>query len=119
MANFYGAPEISVDALSQRLENKNNLLLLDVREKWELTYARLPGKKTLLAPLSQLAHFGLEALPAATRDKSKEIVVICHHGVRSAEVTAWLIRQGWENVYSLAGGLDAYAEQVDPSIGRY
>lgn len=119
MANFYGAPEISAETLSQRLENKNNLLLLDVRERWELAYARLPGKKILLAPLSQLAQHGLASLPAATRNKQKEIVVFCHHGVRSAEVAAWLIQQGWENVHSLAGGLNAYAEQVDPSIGRY
>ena len=119
MANFYGAPEISVQTLKQRLENQNIPLLLDVREKWELIYARLPVNKMLFAPLSQLAHFGLDALPQETRNKQKELIVICHHGVRSAEVTAWLIQQGWENVHSLEGGLDTYAEQIDPSIGRY
>jgi predicted sulfurtransferase len=44
---------------------------------------------------------------------------MCHHGVRSADVTGWMRQQGWQNVTSLAGGIAAYAEQVDPSVGVY
>ena len=51
--------------------------------------------------------------------KLRPLVVICHHGNRSAQVTAWLLDLGWESVYNLSGGIDAYARQVDPAIGLY
>ncbi|MFN2127787.1 MAG: rhodanese-like domain-containing protein [Anaerolineales bacterium] len=46
-------------------------------------------------------------------------MVICHHGVRSAQLTAWLRSQGWDNIYSMDGGLAAFAREIDPSIGTY
>jgi rhodanese-related sulfurtransferase len=48
-----------------------------------------------------------------------EIIVLCHHGIRSADVTRWLITQGWKNTVSLEGGIAAYASEVDKSVGWY
>jgi rhodanese-related sulfurtransferase len=119
MVNYYGAPEIDVRELAKRVRSEENFVLLDVREPWELNLACLRDKRLVVAPMSRLAQRGTEALPGEVRDKNTEIVVVCHHGARSAEVTAWLIRQGWSNVRSVAGGIEAYALCVDPSIGRY
>lgn len=119
MMNYYGAPEIDVHQLARKMQSKEDFILLDVRETWELNLVSLRDKRLVVAPMSRLAQRGPEALPAEVGDKNTEIVVVCHHGVRSAEVTAWLMRQGWSNVRSVAGGIDAYALSVDPSIGRY
>jgi len=69
--------------------------------------------------MSKLSKHGKEALPDVVRNPESEVVVVCHHGVRSGQVTGWLIEQGWKNASSLEGGLDAYARLVDPGIGRY
>ncbi|MCA9918720.1 MAG: hypothetical protein KC445_12250 [Anaerolineales bacterium] len=117
--NPYGVPGLSAQELAEKLKNGDNFILLDVREPFELTYANL-GDGVLLAPLSDLAQQGPEALPDdVTADKAAEIVVMCHHGNRSAQVTAWLLQQGWANVLNLDGGIDAYAAAIDPSVGRY
>ena len=117
--NPYGVPGLSVQEVAQKRDNGDSFVLLDVREPNELLYANL-GKGVLLAPLSDLAQQGLEALPEAVlADKEAEIVVLCHHGSRSAQVTAWLQQQGWTNVLNMDGGIDAYAIAVDPTVGRY
>jgi rhodanese-related sulfurtransferase len=117
--NPYGVPGLSVQELAQKRDNDEDFILLDVREPNELLYAHL-GDDVLTAPLSELARQGPEALPEAVlANKGAEIVVMCHHGNRSAQVTAWLRQQGWTNVYNMAGGIDAYATVVDPSVGRY
>jgi rhodanese-related sulfurtransferase len=67
---------------------------------------------------SWLANFS-KPCPLPALDKEATVVVFCHHGIRSAQVAAWLLDQGWQSVYNLAGGIDAYARQVDPSIGFY
>jgi rhodanese-related sulfurtransferase len=112
-------PEISVQEFARKTANREDFIVLDVRETWELARAQLKNAKVIHAPMSQLSRQGVHALPEEVLDKEQEIVVICHHGVRSAEVTAWLLRLGWQKVYSMAGGVDAYATQVDPSIGKY
>jgi len=119
MSSLSGVPEISVQETARKLKDEEKFILLDVREAWELERARLPGEQVVHAPMSQLARRGVSALPAEVEDKQQEIVVVCHHGQRSAEVTAWLLRSGWQQVRSMAGGVDAYATQVDPSIGKY
>jgi rhodanese-related sulfurtransferase len=117
--NPYGVPGLSVQELAQKRDNDEDFILLDVREPNELLYAHL-GDSVLTAPLSELAQRGPEALPGAVlADKEAEIVVMCHHGNRSAQVTAWLHQQGWTNVFNMDGGIDAYAIAVDPAIGRY
>lgn len=114
-----GIPAVSVKEVAQKLANEADFILLDVREPVELMYANLGSDVTHL-PLSQLADEGLGALPDAIRDHlDAEIVVMCHHGVRSAQVTAWLRQQGWTNVFNLTGGIDAYAREIDPKVGHY
>ena len=119
MPNVYGAPEIDVTALNNKVEAGEEFILLDVREPHELGYAQLDFDQTTLLPLSRLAREQLKALPESMRDKDREVVVMCHHGVRSAQVTAWLIQNGWENVTSLMGGIDAWAREIDPTVGFY
>lgn len=119
MPNPYGAPEISVREVADKLAQAESFVLLDVRETYELQGATLPPGSFELAPLSELAARQTAALPNAAQDKNAEIVVFCHHGVRSAQVTAWLRQQGWSNVLSMAGGIDAYAREIDPSVGTY
>jgi rhodanese-related sulfurtransferase len=113
-------PEISVQELSAKLKSDAGFTLLDVRETWELDRARLEDPRLVVLPLSRLARERTSALPEGiAADPEAEVVVMCHHGVRSADVTGWLIQQGWKNVRSLRGGIDAYATQVDPSVGWY
>jgi rhodanese-related sulfurtransferase len=89
--------------------------LLDVRHEWEVQTAalRLPGMVALQIPM--------HLVPARLTeiDRSRPVVCICHHGVRSAQVVAFLQREGWRAVYNLAGGIDAWSLQVDPSVPRY
>ena len=117
--NTNAVHEISVQETARKIANSEDFVILDVRELWELALVRLKNGRVIHAPLSQLARPGVYALPDQIADKKQEIVVICHHGVRSAEVTAWLLRQGWQKVRSMAGGVDAFALQIDPSIGKY
>ena len=90
-------------------------LLLDVREAWEVALAaiRIDGAASLHMPMNQV--------PArlAELDPARPIVCICHHGVRSAQVVAFLERQGFESVYNLTGGIEAWSAQVDASVPRY
>ncbi len=90
-------------------------LLLDVREPWEVALAsiRIDGAPSLSMPMNEIpARF-------AELDPAQPIVCICHHGMRSAQVVAFLQRQGFESVYNLAGGIDAWSAQVDPSVPSY
>ena len=119
MSNRFDVPEVSVQQVAQKRANGDQFVLLDVREPIELRYATLGEDVVTAVPLSEIAQHRLEALPEKiTADKTAEIVVMCHHGNRSAQVTAWLQQQGWTNVYNLDGGIDAYAD-IDPTIGKY
>lgn len=119
MPNPYGAPEISVQDVAAKLTAQESFVLLDVREPHELQHASLAPGTYELVPLSDLATRQLAALPESAKDQDAEIAVLCHHGIRSAQVTAWLRQQGWTNVLSVAGGIDAYAREVDSSVGMY
>jgi rhodanese-related sulfurtransferase len=117
---FNGIPETTPQVLAAKLSADSDFILLDVREMWEINLARLDDPRLTILPLSRLARERAAALPPAlTANPDAEVIVICHHGVRSADVTTWLIQQGFRNVASLRGGLDAYAAQVDPRIGVY
>ena len=96
--------------LKERLDAGDRPVLLDVREPWEYELARIEG--SMLMPLSQIEERYTEL------DPSSETVVICHHGLRSANVTQALGRVGFFRVINLEGGLDAYAD-VDDSVPRY
>ena len=90
-------------------------LLLDVRESWEFEIAaiRVEGLRTLHIPMNALPD-RLDELDAA-----QPVVCICHHGVRSAQVVAFLERRGFDAVYNLAGGIAAWTAQVDAEVPAY
>ena len=116
---MFGIKEITVQELARRrASNDKSFFLLDVREPMEIELADL-GEEVLYMPLSQLVAMQTAALPKEAEDKEAELVIMCHHGNRSAQVTAWLTQLGWKNVYNLVGGIDAYAFQIDPKVGRY
>jgi rhodanese-related sulfurtransferase len=105
-------PEITAEVFAQRRQQPDAPILLDVREPWEYQTASLPN--SLLMPMGEIparAHTEL--------DPDAPIVVICHHGARSLNVTMWLRNQGFEHVQSLAGGIDAWSRAIDPTIPRY
>jgi adenylyltransferase/sulfurtransferase len=112
-------PEINVQDLSKKLSAGDAFVLLDVREPHELQYAQLPADWVTLLPLSKLSRELLDGLPESVQSKETEIVVMCHTGRRSAQVTAWLRQNGWTNAYNLTGGIEAYAREIDPSVGFY
>jgi rhodanese-related sulfurtransferase len=114
-----GIPEIDVHELARKLRSGEGFVLLDVREAWELDHAMIVDSRLKVVPTSRLSQLGVEALPAEVQDKNAEILVLCHHGVRSARVTQWMLAQGWTNVFSVRGGIDEYAKQVDALVGKY
>ena len=103
--------EISPQDLKARLDTSDRPVLLDVREDWETKLCRLDN--ALHIPIEELE------LRSEELDQADEIVVYCHHGVRSAAVADYLRRLGYTRVRNLAGGLDAWAATVDRSMRRY
>ena len=107
--------QIAVTDVHALVTEPAGLLLLDVREPWEFELAaiRVSGATTLHVPMGQI--------PArlAELDPSQPVLCICHHGVRSAQVVAFLERAGFASVYNLAGGIDAWSVRVDPALPRY
>lgn len=91
------------------------VLLLDVREAWEVAVAalRLDGVPTAFIPIGEVPQ------RLAELDPSQLIVCLCHHGMRSQQVVAFLSRQGYPSVYNLAGGIDAWSMAIDPALPRY
>ena len=112
-------PEITVNELSQKLQSDDKFILLDVRELNELEYAKLTDSRLEVTPMSQLAREGTKALSEAACSQDATLYVLCHHGNRSRQVTAWLAQQGWKNVFSVQGGIDEYARKIDNSVGFY
>jgi rhodanese-related sulfurtransferase len=90
-------------------------VLLDVREPWETALGGidLPGARRLDWPMNSIPRRLDELAPGPS------IVCICHHGMRSAQVVAFLERQGYDPVYNLEGGTDAWSREVDPALARY
>ena len=119
MPNPFGAPEISVQAVEEKRKAGEQFVWLDVREPQEYNHVRINDERVVNLPLSELAAHQLAALPAALQDKNTEVVAFCHHGMRSAQVTAWLRQQGWTNVVNMTNGIDAWAREIDPSVGTY
>jgi rhodanese-related sulfurtransferase len=119
MPNPFGAPEISVQDVQKKQQAGEPFVWLDVREPAELQKAYIEEDNVIPVPMSEIAARQLDALPEEAQDKETEIIVFCHHGVRSAQVTAWLRQQGWTDVKSMAGGIDAWASEIDPDVGTY
>ncbi len=115
--NPFGIPEMSVSEMDARRKAGASFVVLDVHESLELRMAALDD--VVHVPMSQIAALREDALPEEILDKDTEIVVLCHHGNRSAQVAAWLRGQGWPNVWNLTGGIDAYAREIDRTVGLY
>jgi rhodanese-related sulfurtransferase len=111
MATSHGIAEIAPTALKIRLDSAQPPLVLDVRENWERAAARLPD--TVDIPMNEVPQ-RLAELP-----RDREIVVMCHGGVRSLKVAHFLAQNGFSQLANLTGGIDAWAHEVDPSIGTY
>ena len=104
--------EISPEELHRRLQAGDDFQLVDVREPEEFAYCHLPH--SLLLPLDELTRRATEIRPEGP------VVLICHHGVRSAHALGYLRqRLGRTNVINLRGGVDAWAERVDPAFPTY
>ena len=112
-------PEITVTQLAEKLNSENQFILLDVREPHEVNLAKVSDSRLEVTPMSRLAREGTNALSDSARAQDATIYVMCHHGNRSAQVTAWLAQQGWKNVFNVRGGIDEYARNVDQSVGFY
>ena len=112
-------PEITVIDLSEKLQSQDSFILLDVREPMELDLAEITDNRVEVTPMSRLAQEGVDALSDTSKSKDSVIYVLCHHGNRSAQVTAWLAQQGWKNVFNVRGGIHEYAQRIDNTIGFY
>lgn len=107
-------PNIKVEELATRWDEPN-LQLVDVREPEEIAIASL-DRFTLL-PLSQFERWSQHIQEIL--DPTVETLVLCHHGVRSAQMCQWLVGQGFNNVKNIMGGIDDYSIKIDPKIPRY
>lgn len=114
MFSFFGAGgELERDPkeIKAALERGDDLVLLDVREPWEVAVAKLDGAVQI--PLGELGRRFHELDPNA------ELVVYCHMGVRSMKAALFLRQQGFQKVFNLSGGIDAWSVNVDPKVPRY
>ena len=105
--------EITVQDLAERLAKKTPVLLVDVREDWERAIGEIPDS----------IHIEMNTVPQRVADfkapAGGEIVIYCHGGVRSMMVAGFLEQNGVPNVASLAGGIDAWSDAIDPTVPRY
>ncbi len=116
-----GLIQLSVLQLQTMLsaqEAPASLLLLDVREPWEAALASIQPSSTASAA-SLLMPMGEVTARWQELDPQQPIVCYCHHGMRSLQVVAFLQRQGFDSVYNLAGGIDAWSSEADGSVPRY
>jgi rhodanese-related sulfurtransferase len=106
-------PQIQPHELKRKLDAGEPVYLVDVRNDDEHAYCRLP--ESLLVPLPELPGRVEEVQPPA----DAQVVVYCHHGVRSLRGAAILAAAGHANAASLAGGIDAWSQLIDPAVPRY
>lgn len=103
--------EIDPREVKQLLDRGDGFLLVDCREPHEFEICRLERAK--LVPLGDVpANLGLF-------ESAEDVVVYCHHGIRSLNVVAWLRAQGVEGARSMAGGIDRWSQEIDLSVPRY
>lgn len=104
------APPILPADAARRLQ-AGEALLLDVREPMELEMAAVPGA----------LHVPMGEVPARLAEipRDRPVLVLCHHGMRSQAVADWLLHKGYAQVWNVRGGIAAWADEVDESVGRY
>jgi len=103
--------ELDPAVLASRRAAGEALAIIDVRELWEWEQVRIEGAQHI--PLGDVTA------AAASLDRHAEVVLVCHHGMRSLAAARYLAQCGFERVWNLTGGIDRYAAEVDPSLPRY
>ena len=105
--------QLSAPALRQMLDaaGTEKPVLVDVREVWEFNIGHIAGA----------THIPMNEVPSRIQelDETHPTVIICHHGMRSLQVVAYLERMGFDNLHNLDGGIDAWSRQVDANVSRY
>lgn len=104
--------EISPAEVKGKIDGQERIRLLDVREPWEFQTARIAG--ATLMPMGEVPSRANQEL-----DPEDHVVVICHHGVRSMNMTVWLRQQGFEKAQSMRGGIDAWSRTIDKNVPMY
>ena len=103
--------QLSATELKNKIQQQENLFLLDVREPHEYKYAHIAD--SVLIPLNQIPARLSELNP------QQEIVVICHHGMRSQQAANYLVQSGYKNIANFTGGIDSWSCTCDSSVRRY
>ena len=104
--------QMTVTELKQRLEAPaRDFMLLDVREPWERQICSFPDAKGI--PMGQLPARMDEI------DPDQDIIIVCHHGIRSQQVAYYLQNAGFEKLFNVRGGIDAWAREIDTSMAKY
>lgn len=106
--------EIAPQDVQGRLQAGEKLALIDVREPHEFQQARIEG-----AELVPMRSVPAELTRLEAQADAAPLIVFCHHGVRSLNVVHWLREQGVAACQSMAGGIDRWSLEIDPSIPRY
>jgi rhodanese-related sulfurtransferase len=106
--------QIDAPTLSEAMRSGRALALLDVREPWEFAHAKIDGATNV--PMSSIPA---QIEEIRTLRGERELVVICHHGVRSMHVAQFLAAQGVDDLLNLHGGIDAWSRLVDPTVPVY
>ena len=109
--DIYANMEVTPREVKDMLGRSEKLLFVDVREQWEYDTSHIEG--SVLIPLGQIPA-SLARLEAAD-----ELVLFCHHGMRSLDAAAWLRSQGVQGARSMSGGIDRWAAEIDPNVSRY
>ncbi|HVP49442.1 MAG TPA: rhodanese-like domain-containing protein [Bryobacteraceae bacterium] len=98
--------------MKRRLDRGEKLRMMDVREPFEFQQARIEGAE--LIPMRSVPQN-----LASLETEERPIIVFCHHGMRSLQLVSWLREQGVENCASMAGGIDRWSLEIDPTVPRY
>lgn len=108
--------EIGVEETARLLgdDSEDVIRLVDCREEDEFALCRIPG-----AELKPLSRFPEEARNGLLSDHDRPVVVYCHHGMRSLQATNYLRQLGYDRVWSMTGGIDAWSRDIDPDVSRY
>jgi rhodanese-related sulfurtransferase len=109
--DLYANMEVAPGEVKDMLARGEKLFFVDVREKWEYDTTHIEG--SVLIPLREIPS-NLARLEAAS-----ELVLFCHHGMRSLDAAAWLRSQGVVGARSMAGGIDRWSAEIDPNVPRY
>jgi adenylyltransferase/sulfurtransferase len=109
--DLYANMEVAPGEVKDKLALEEKFIFVDVREKWEYDTTHIEG--SVLIPLREI--------PAnlARLEAEDEIVLFCHHGMRSLDAAAWLRSQGVKGARSMAGGIDRWSAEIDPNVPRY